>query len=309
MPTLILPRVPLLVLTGLLALGAAFGLRSQAPANRSTFAVASVKLEKGCNWVNGGTGLSMNPGALRLHCVPVRVLVRAAYSGYSAADLSVHSVQVVGGPAWIDSDTYSIDAKTETAATFAEMVGPMLQSLLAERFRLRIHNEPRDTPVYFLTVVGPGPNLRAMKDGECVPEDFFSQGTPTGSDLEARRSGPRRCGELRQSPTPNGVAYEVYGVTIAELATRHLYFYARRPIVDNTGLKGRFDVHLDFDPRQQGPTRLNNQELQSSEDNSPETSAQTIFTALPKQLGLKLTSGKSPLGTIVVDHVERPSEN
>jgi len=309
-----LRRVPPILVTAVLALGFAGALRcQQASANHSTFEVASVKLDKNCVMGNaGGRAASMDPVAFRLPCVSVRALIRMAYSGFQEADLSVRTVQVVGGPTWIDSDTYSIDAKPETASTAAEMMGPMLRSLLEDRFRLRIHAEPRDTPVYLLTVAEPNPKLRATKEGDCVPMDLFQdlQKRSVRPDPEALRSAPRQCGGKQMSPSPNGMALDLYGFTMAEFVSRVLTSYARRPVVDNTGLKGRFDVHLEFDPMPtQGSAVLNGGELPPQLDNPTESSDYSIFTAVRKQLGLKLTPGKSQLDAIVIDRVERPSEN
>jgi len=256
----------------------------------------------------------MDPGAFRLPCVSVRGLIGMAYSVFSGTDTSFSKAQVIGGPSWIDSDTYSIDAKPEAASTATEMMGPMLRSLLEDRFRLRIHTEPRDSPVYFLTVAEPNPKLRATKDGDCVPMDLSQemQKRPSRPDQEALRSAPRQCGERQVSPNPNGEggAFDLYGWTMAEFVSRFLTPYARRPVVDNTGLKGRFDLHLEFDPRPpQGSALLNGQAM-PQEDSSTESSSEfSIFTAVRKQLGLKLTPGKSPLDAIVIDRVERPSEN
>ena len=312
MPSLIPRRVPPILVTAVLALGFAGALRcQQAPAKRSAFAVASVKLDKSCANARGRAA-SMDPGTFRFPCLPVRGLIRMAYSGFQEADLSVRTVQVIGGPAWIDSDTYSIDAKPETASTAAEMMGPMLQSLLEDRFRLRIHTEPRDTPVYFLTVAEPNPKLRATKEGDCVPIDLFQdpQKRSVRPDPEALSSAPRECGGRRMSPSPNGMALDLYGFTMAKFVSQVLTPYARRPVIDNTGLKGRFDVRLEFDPRPpEESARLNGQAM-SQEDSSTESSSEfSIFTAVRKQLGLKLTPGKSPLDAIVIDRVERPSEN
>jgi uncharacterized protein (TIGR03435 family) len=315
MPSLILRRVPPILVTAVLALGFVAALRcQQAPAKRSTFEVASVKPEKDCAQGNSRFPPSMDPGAFRLPCVSVRGLIGMAYSVFSGTDPSFRKAQVIGGPSWIDSDTYSINAKPETASTATEMMGPMLRSLLEDRFRLRIHTEPRDTPVYLLTVAEPNPKLRATKDGDCVPMDLSQemQKRPSRPDPEALRSAPKQCGEIRMGRDPNGegMAFDLYGATMAVFVSRLLTPYARRPVVDNTGLKGRFDVHLAFDTRPpQGSALLNGQAM-PQEDSSTESSSEfSIFTAVRKQLGLKLTPGKSPLDAIVIDSVERPSEN
>jgi len=187
----------------------------------------------------------------------------------------------------------------------------MLQSLLEDRFRLRVHLEPRETPVYFLTVAEPNPKLRPVKEGDCVPIDLFQavQGPPARSEPDEAHSAPKQCEGKHMGPSPNGTALDLYGWTMSEFATKPLASYAGRPVIDNTGLQGRFNLHVEFDPRppQGGSVRLNGEEVAPGD--STESFGVSIFTALRKQLGLKLTAGTAPLDVIVVDHVERPSEN
>jgi uncharacterized protein (TIGR03435 family) len=277
---------------------------------RPAFAVASVKLDKTCENPFGRRP-TMNPVTFRLPCFTAKMLIRTAYSGVSeTTGFSTRQLQVVGGPAWVESEIYSIDAKPETKSTAAEMMGPMLQSLLEDRFRLKIHLEPRETPVYFLTVATPSPKLRPMREDECFPIDLFQvvEGPRTGPDPDEPHSAPKQCDGVRMSPSPYGIAWDLNGWTMAEF-TRQVASKVGRPVIDNTGLKGRFELRVEFDSRlqQQGPVLLNGQEVVL--DNSTESAPVSISAALRKQLGLKLTPGKAQLDVIVVDQVERPSEN
>lgn len=317
MPFSILRRATSIIAATGLALGFAGALRcQQKSAQRPAFAVASVKLDKTCE--NPANRLpTMDPVTFRLPCVTVRMLIRCAYGGLSRLEFNKPAPQIVGAPAWADSDIYSIDAKPETRSTGAEMMGPMLQSLLEERFRLKVHTEPRDTPVYLLMVAEPSPKLRRLHDGDCVPLDLFQEMArrPMKHDPTpgAQGSAPERCREAHfLGPSPNGTILHMYGWTMAELSGGLFYAYAGRPVIDNTELKGRFDLRLEFDPRlgEEGKVyRLNGQEVTTELDEPTESRGISFSTALRKQLGLKLTPGKAPLNVIVVDHVERPSAN
>jgi uncharacterized protein (TIGR03435 family) len=307
------PVPPIMVIAGL-AFGFAGALRcQQAAAKRPTFAVASVKLDKTCERPMSRLP-TVDPVTVRLSCVTVRLLIRFAYGVYSGAELHDSAPRVVGGPAWIDSDIYSVDAKPETKSTTAVMMGPMMQALLEDRFQLRVHTEPRDTPVYFLTVAEPNLKLRPAKDVDCVPRDLShdSYAWLLRTDPEALRSAPKPCeGFHYGGPVPNGTALDLSAWTMSEFAGLLLPNYAGRPVIDNTGLKGRFDMHLEFDPRprEQKTVLLNGEEVTTLSDDSTGSFGITIFTALRKQLGLELTPGTAPLDVIVVDHVERPSAN
>lgn len=86
--------------------------------------------------------------------------------------ISAHDISVVGGPSWLDTDLYNIAAKTDTRVTTANIMGPMLRSLLEDRFQLKVHKEPRETSVYELAVAGAKLNLQSIKDGDCTPIDL-----------------------------------------------------------------------------------------------------------------------------------------
>jgi uncharacterized protein (TIGR03435 family) len=121
----------------------------------------------------GGTG-SWSPGRLTLNCQTVMVLIRRAFVDY--ADGRVHiwppPLSIEGAPAWINSASYRIEATSEGSENRGMLNGPMLQSLLEDRFHLRIRRETREVPVYALAVAKGGAKLRPYREGSCVPLDL-----------------------------------------------------------------------------------------------------------------------------------------
>jgi uncharacterized protein (TIGR03435 family) len=159
----------------------------------------------------------------------------------------------------------------------------MLQSLLADRFGLALHRESREMPVYFLTAAKGGLKL-ASAEGSCVKPD--PNMPPAGRKLPF-------CGSVRSGPA----GMDAWKINIKTLAS-NLSGALGRSVIDKTIFQGTFDVHLEFARDQVGT-------------HPPETDsgAPSLFTAVQEQLGLKLESGKAPVEVLVIDHVEKPSEN
>jgi uncharacterized protein (TIGR03435 family) len=298
----------ILIAPGLLLVSASIGQCQEAAAERLAFEVTSVKLNKNCSQGS----LTLVHGVFRAPCIRLRSLIRIAYSS-SLLDLDhpAPRLQLIGGPPWIDSDEYSIEAKPKTGSTAAEVHGPMLQSLLEDRFGLKIHAEIRETPVYFLTLARPGAKPLFQKNDTCLLVDVLEPPEKPGPN--GSRSGPRRCWESQESPSPAGTAANYFGVTMAYLASRVLSPYADRPVIDNTGLEGRFDLHLEYDPRARdmayGPVPPAAVAVAAPADTPVVPSGLSIFAAAEKQLGLRLRAGKAPIKVYVIDGVDRPSEN
>jgi uncharacterized protein (TIGR03435 family) len=141
--------------------------------------------------------------------------------------------QVIGAPDWLSSDTWSVNARAEGNSTRDEMM-LMLQSLLEERFHLKVHRESREMPVYALTVARKGPKLPAPKEGACA--------TPVPGQPEP--AAPP-CGRVRISMSIEGVLMEGGNAAMSELA-RVLAIPLSRPVVDRTTLSGAYDIHLQF---------------------------------------------------------------
>jgi uncharacterized protein (TIGR03435 family) len=277
--------------------------RGQSPA-RPEFEVASVKVNTtGCaNGRGGGRGGAPAPGRLSVQCITLRDLIQAAYGSFAnGPNPNQRLPKVLGAPAWIESDTYDIEAKPSGAATISQMYGPMLQGLLEDRFKLKIHRETRELPVYALTIAKSGSRLRASKEGSCTPVDLSHlplQGQPT----------PLFCG--RTSFTRNGDTRNVdgFGLSMATFAgtTLSARLDLDRPVIDKTGLDGIFDIHLEFaaDAPASGPAGTGPGAPVPPVDSGP-----SLFTALQEQLGLKLSPDRGPVDVLVVDRIERPSGN
>jgi uncharacterized protein (TIGR03435 family) len=164
--------------------------------------------------------------------------------------------------------------------------------LLEDRFWLKVHRDTRDLAVYMMTVAKGGLKIRAAKEGSCIPLDLN----------HADQASPNFCG--RMTGKGNGVQMtdDAYGMSMAEIASWFLANRLDRPVIDKTGLAGLFDAHLEF-ARDSAPTTLDNPGA------SADTAAPSIFTAVQEQLGLKLTADRGPVEVLVIDHVEKLSEN
>lgn len=152
-------------------------IRAQSEAASATrFEVASIKPCAGEALSRGGSG-NPSPGTLEIDCWSVRTLVRSAFiefanGHYNPAGRAGSMEPIVGGPTWLDSGRYSIHAKAATPAGRQMVMGPMLQALLEERFKLQVHREVREVPVFELTVAKGGPKLQRF-DGSCTnPTDL-----------------------------------------------------------------------------------------------------------------------------------------
>jgi uncharacterized protein (TIGR03435 family) len=246
------------------------------------------------------------PGRIDLECADLRDLILTAYGIYgNGANPASGSfrMQVVGGPAWMDSTRYDIVAKPAGNPPRSQAYGPMLQSLLEDRFRLRVHRETKDGPVYFLTLAKNGPKLSATKEGTCVIADI-------NHPPEAGNPPARVCGKPKMSSGGPVVTVDMPGATIANLCSQ-LGIVMDREVIDRTGIAGRFDIHLEVTPADLQPKfvagRAIEQQPQLTAENAD--AGPSISTALQQQLGLKLERGRGPVQVIIVDHIERPTDN
>jgi uncharacterized protein (TIGR03435 family) len=149
-----------------------------------------------------------------------------------------HGVQVSGGPAWIDLDRYDIEARAEGNPSEKRMTGPML---LQDRFKLRLHTETKQLPVYDLTVAKGGPKLQRSNDGGC---SAFSMSTPLPPRHSAAGKSPVFCGFSGFGVDGLKRTLDVFGISMTELAAIFSKGELRRTVIDKTGLAGLFDVHM-----------------------------------------------------------------
>ena len=254
----------------------------------STFEVATIKPATGCLGPGRGAGRGgpMGPGRLSMACTTLRDLIRIAYGAFAGANPDPRSLQIVGGPKWLESEQYTIEAKAAGTPGLMEMMGPMMQTLLEDRLKLRVHRETREQPVYVLTVAKSGSKLPPVKEGSCIPLNLktFPPAPPA--------PGQTPCGRTVYGTNGPDLTIEVSAMSVADFAGQLLAQRVDRPLIDKTGLQGLFDFHLQY-----------------ARDAAQDAAAPSIFTALQEQLGLKLSADTGPVDVLVIDHVEKPSDN
>jgi uncharacterized protein (TIGR03435 family) len=240
---------------------------------RPSFEVASVKPNSSAS---GNSGVRFTPGRLNAENASLRFLIAWAYK--------VRVFQLSGGPGWIDSAKYDIDAKAEGNAS-PDQIRLMLQTLIEERFKLTLRREMKEHALYELVVAKTGLKLKESgADCAALAREDRSGGQPRA-----------QCGAWFSNDTQlNGTK-----ISMSQFV-EGLSNFLDLPVIDKTGFAQNFDVHLEWTPDNGGavPAGL-----------PGDAAGPGIFTAVQEQLGLKLQSAKGPIETLVIDHVEKPSEN
>jgi uncharacterized protein (TIGR03435 family) len=257
-----------------------------------SFEVASVKANR-----SGDLRLSMPPpagGRFTATNVPLAIVVRFAYG--------LQDFALVNVPDWANHERFDVNARAEGNPPPADMLA-MLRTLLADRFKLATHKETREMPIYGLVLARRdgrlGPALRASHATCAEQPDDIGAGRPLPPARDCNYIGPTP--DVPMSSGQSRIA--IRGVPIENLA-RFLAMTVRRPVVNRTGLTGRFDA--DIDPTMELPPPPPPPGIP---DPYQRDQFQTIFSVLPEQLGLRLQSDRAPVDVVVVDHVERPTEN
>ena len=205
--------------------------------------------------------------------------------------------QLIGAPDWLETERFDITAQASQNLLPAASGGPagsaemMLQRLLADRFNFASHTETRELPIYELVLARAdgrlGPRLSPAKKDCVTLMEAYGRGQgpmPPASD----------CGGSRE---PGRVWMR--GVIIPNFARAILVGWTDRIVQDHTGLRGGYDLDLEFTPNSGG----------SPDTSAPAAESVSLFTALEEQLGLKLRSARAAVDVLVVDRVERPTEN
>jgi uncharacterized protein (TIGR03435 family) len=250
--------------------------------------VASIKPSKMAPLA--GSGFRVTEGRLRAVNTTVEDLVRFAY-GLEHGDKE----SISGGPRWITSDRFEIEGTAEGRAVAAGLQ-TMLKSLLADRFKLRVHEELRERDVYALAFVRNdrqfGPGLKpttAAESAHCASLEAAPPPAPEFLPDRTRRCAASSRGGLKLRGRPLGDVAEMLGELVG------------RPVIDRTGLDQRFDADLD--------ATLDWDHLVGGGVTDTLGSNAVIFTALREQLGLKLEPTRGAVRTIVIDSVQRPTED
>jgi len=277
----------------------------KAPDTRPRFDAASIKP---CdpNAPPPGRGGRGGPGgsdSLRKNCVTVIALIRDAYvrfaDGESRSPFMTPLTKIEGGPGWINSEQYTIEAESDRTLPPPVMNGPMTQVLLEERFQLKIHRETRDGPTYALTVAKGGPKIQPSKGTPCVAADFANAPIPF------QEGDDRPCEMMWTIPKGPNRVVTLRGLGIDELIPM-LTNTSDRLVINKTGIQGKVDLDLTF------AVNANGAGATQSADGVPvaeDPAGPSIFTALEQQLGLKLEPAHGNREYLVIDSVNRPSPN
>jgi uncharacterized protein (TIGR03435 family) len=292
--------------------------------------VASVKKNAG----GFGGQIRIAPGLISVNGMPVRILIRQAFG-------QLQDFQLVGGPSWISSDRFDIEAKPEGGGPMTpQVLQSVFRQILEDRFSLKVHKETRELPVYALTVARTdgrlGPNLKLSSD-ECStrmaargrgpapdgrggppPDGRGGVAVGRGGPPADGRGGPGRAGG--PPPAPDWDAPPVCGqrgggfgrmraggTTMADFAAM-ISGTAQRVVVDKTGLTGYYDIALTYTPAgdqlPQGPPPPGAPPPPPIDPDGP-----SFFTAIQEQLGLRLDNQRGPVEVVVIDSIEQPTEN
>ena len=228
--------------------------------------------------------MDFEPDGYAAFNISLQMLVKTAYG--------IEDYQVVDNSKLLSAAKYDIRATVDPSA--ADAIGKlsqeerkqiqqrMLQGLLADRFKLTVHREFRDLPVYFLVVGKNGPKFRQSK-----PNDDYHNGLKT---IDGMPLGPH-MGRMALG----GGDISVQGLPMASL-TSSLTRELRTPVLDKTGLTGAYDFSLQWQPAAQSMP-------------GPENTGPTLFEAVEEQLGLRLEATKAPVAVLLIDHAESPSPN
>lgn len=267
------------------------------PDNSFVYDVASIKPNKSSG-MRQMIRMMYRPDGLSATNVTLQMLITQAYG--------VNDFQLSGAPEWMKSDHYDVEAKMEKSLAdqlkglTPEQGRPkrqhMMQALLADRCKLTLHRETRELPVYALVVGKNGAKVHEAKPGDAYANGFQGfEGHPLGAGLWVmNRGGPTTI-------TSQGVAIS----QVVELLSQQL----GRTVLDRTGLTGKYDFTLEWKPEEDTPVFNGPNGGAPPNAATPGSSGPSLFTAIQEQLGLKLDSQKGPVEILVIDRIEKPSEN
>jgi uncharacterized protein (TIGR03435 family) len=272
-----------------------------APATLPAFEEVSVR-PNAASGPGGRGGGQMQPGRYVAQNLTLKNIIRRAFGAQGSqgptSGIDLLEQQVAGSAEWVATDKWDVIATTGQATQPPEM-RRMLQRMLAERFKLRAHWETRELPVYVLLMARPdgslGPGLRRTPDEECAKAK--AAGPPPMPQGEPGQPLPPmplpNCGAVQFGPgqlNARGTPMELLAQT---LVGTPVVTGIDRPVLDRTGLKGNYGFQLRFAPAV----------------GNPDPDRPHLVTALTEQLGLKLEATQAPMDVLVIDSVERPSEN
>jgi uncharacterized protein (TIGR03435 family) len=287
----------------------------------------------------GVNSFYMTPGRTYMLCMTLATIIRTAY-GYSPAELDFMSrgrlgrgpdslstvyglgvedgLRVRGGPDWVRTQRYTIEAVADGAATGDVMRGPMLRALLERRFKLKTHVETEAVPAYSLVVAPGGLKVMPSEPGSCItypvdPTVPRINGVPVGTKRptldEIRRGTEKRvCGFFAERNGPN-IALVAGEGTFETLALQLALRVGKVSVFDRTGVTGAFDWILEFAADSVVAPGVGRATAPPAPETVDVPRGPSIFAALEEQLGVRLEPAKAPREYLVIDAVERPAPN
>ncbi len=255
-----------------------------------------------------GSPISISPGHVTAECVTATRLIALAYviNGEGLVNNAASENPdewIKNTPGWARSEKYTLEATADSSADRKALLGPMLQDLLEDRFKLKIHQDQQQTDLYALTVAKSGLKLKPMAPGGCLD----ASATPTNIDEQrayiaaVQAGGPPRCGSLTMlGGTTTGSWVWATGGQTMDWFARTLSNAMDRRVIDKTGLDGLYNIRLEFTPDEHATWPRGTPPPENPE-------GPTMFRAIEQQLGLKLEPVKGPQGFLYVDHIERPA--
>ena len=283
----------------------------QAPADVPRFEAVSIKpCDPDADAGGARGGGRPSPNRLYFPCFSARSLIRTAFlPGQNPRDLE----RLVGGPDWIGSERFTLEAVADASVPRAMISGPMFQAVLVERFGLKLRRESRQVRAYSLSVAPRRTTLSALREDDCVEKQSPQPSRPRKPDCDLVKravSEPSltlsRLLELRAQAwidrRGNDRVYHALPVTMDAFAL-FLDSILDRPVANGSGLKGLFDIRLEFSPEGTIPA-VDPALLAADPPRAP-----SIFTALQEQLGLRLEPTEVPSEVIVIESIDRPKPN
>ncbi len=284
----ILAFAAIAAVAGPIAIGILNMPQSRAQSTGLRFEVASIKPHKNDSNEVHRTVNAFPGGRLVGQDATLQQLIQHAYD--------VKPFQVSGGPGWVSTDGYDVEAKAEGNPS-REQIRLMLRTLLEDRFRLKLRRENKAMGTYELTVTKGGAKLPPANPEACADPN-------KASAPEAGATRLPKCGNAWVKGDRSGLEVGGFGLAMADFA-RALTNAVGSVVVDKTGLTQKFDVRLEFSSRE----RLSMGKPGAPPQEQGDASGTSLFSAIERQLGLKLESAKGPVEVLVIERAERPSAN
>jgi uncharacterized protein (TIGR03435 family) len=264
-------------------------LASTALLHAQSFDVAAIKQNK-----SGASSAAFGGPASRFTArnTPTREFIKYAFG--------VQDYQIEGAPDWVNNDRWDINAKADgnfPATTFDDDPRrKMVRALLVDRFKLSAHMEARERPIYALVLARPGQ----------VSARLHPSTTDCAADENASRLGQVRTPLMTPDNVPDCTLRSPpgrisWGTQTMRQVASELSDTLQRTVVDRTGLEGNFSALVTYTPDSLSVT--------GADQPASDPNATSIFTALQEQLGLRLDSTRGPVEILVIDHIERPTQD